>query len=162
VARSCERVAGGPRKAAAGPQAGLAPIASPCRFPDSYRRRRAVHSGCWQPINDGPACRKQAGGSTNERFTRLAGRGNAGRGGPTPHRVRIPGGLRSARAARLPNQQGDGRASMADISEGIGLSASAVTRRPEKLEADRVILGYVALLNLKAVRLRWMPLSRLP
>ena len=50
--------------------------------------------------------------------------------------------------------QGDGRASMAEIGEDIGLSASAVTRRLEKLEADRVILGYAALLNHKAVGLK--------
>ena len=42
--------------------------------------------------------------------------------------------------------QGDGRASMAEIGKEIGLSASAVTRRLEKLEADRVILGYAPFL----------------
>lgn len=50
--------------------------------------------------------------------------------------------------------QVDGRASMAEIGEKIGLSASAVTRRLERLEADRVILGYAALLNHKAVGLK--------
>ena len=50
--------------------------------------------------------------------------------------------------------QDDGRASMAEIGEEIGLSASAVTRRLERLEADRVILGYAALLNHKAVGLK--------
>jgi Lrp/AsnC family leucine-responsive transcriptional regulator len=50
--------------------------------------------------------------------------------------------------------QDDGRASMAAIGEEIGLSASAVTRRLEKLEADRVIVGYAALLNHKAVGLK--------
>jgi Lrp/AsnC family transcriptional regulator, leucine-responsive regulatory protein len=50
--------------------------------------------------------------------------------------------------------QRDGRASMAQIGEVIGLSASAVTRRLERLEGDRVILGYAALLNLKAVGLK--------
>jgi Lrp/AsnC family transcriptional regulator, leucine-responsive regulatory protein len=50
--------------------------------------------------------------------------------------------------------QGDGRASMAEIGKEIGLSASAVTRRLEKLEADRVILGYAPLLNLKSVGLK--------
>jgi len=50
--------------------------------------------------------------------------------------------------------QGDGRASMAEIGERIGLSASAVTRRLEKLESDRVILGYTAMLNHKAMGLK--------
>jgi len=50
--------------------------------------------------------------------------------------------------------QGDGRASMAEIGAKIGLSASAVTRRLEKLEGDQVILGYTALLNHKTVGLR--------
>jgi Lrp/AsnC family transcriptional regulator, leucine-responsive regulatory protein len=49
--------------------------------------------------------------------------------------------------------QGNGRAGMAEIGEEIGLSASAVTRRLEKLEGDRIILGYTALLNQKAVGL---------
>jgi Lrp/AsnC family leucine-responsive transcriptional regulator len=48
----------------------------------------------------------------------------------------------------------DGRASMAEIGGKIGLSASAVTRRLEKLEGDRVILGYTARVNHKAVGLR--------
>jgi Lrp/AsnC family leucine-responsive transcriptional regulator len=54
----------------------------------------------------------------------------------------------------LTTLQDDGRASMAEIGEKIGLSASAVTRRLEKLEADRVILGYAALLNHKALGLK--------
>ena|ERR1700727_1056826 len=49
--------------------------------------------------------------------------------------------------------QTDGRASMAEIGERIGLSASAVTRRLEKLEHDGVILSYAALLNHKSVGL---------
>jgi Lrp/AsnC family transcriptional regulator, leucine-responsive regulatory protein len=50
--------------------------------------------------------------------------------------------------------QHDGRASMAEIGAEIGLSASAVTRRLEKLEGDRVILGYAPLLNHKALGLK--------
>jgi hypothetical protein len=30
---------------------------------------RAVHSGCWRSVNNGPAHRKQTGGSTNQRLT---------------------------------------------------------------------------------------------
>ena len=56
--------------------------------------------------------------------------------------------------AILTKLQGDGRASMVEIAEQIGLSASAVTRRLERLEADRVILGYAATLNHKAVGLK--------
>jgi Lrp/AsnC family leucine-responsive transcriptional regulator len=49
--------------------------------------------------------------------------------------------------------QANGRASMAEIGEHIGLSASAVTRRMDKLESDRVIVGYAALLDHKSVGL---------
>ena len=48
----------------------------------------------------------------------------------------------------------DGRASMAEVGGRIGLSASAVMRRLERLEGDRVILGYTALLSHKAVGLK--------
>jgi Lrp/AsnC family leucine-responsive transcriptional regulator len=50
--------------------------------------------------------------------------------------------------------QANGRASMAEIGERVGLSASAVTRRIERLEHEGVILGYSAQLNHKAVNLK--------
>lgn len=43
--------------------------------------------------------------------------------------------------------QASGRATMAEIGHGVGLSASAVTRRVERLEADGVIRGYMALIQ---------------
>jgi Lrp/AsnC family leucine-responsive transcriptional regulator len=50
--------------------------------------------------------------------------------------------------------QTDGRASLAAIGGRIGLSASAVNRRMEKLESDSVITGYAALLRHAAVGLK--------
>jgi Lrp/AsnC family leucine-responsive transcriptional regulator len=50
--------------------------------------------------------------------------------------------------------QTNGRASMAEIGALIGLSPSAVTRRMERLEADRVITGYAALLDHASVGLK--------
>lgn len=50
--------------------------------------------------------------------------------------------------------QTDGRASMAEIGELIGLSASAVTRRMERLEQEGVIRGYCAQLDHKAIGLK--------
>jgi Lrp/AsnC family transcriptional regulator, leucine-responsive regulatory protein len=50
--------------------------------------------------------------------------------------------------------QTDGRATMAEVGARIGLSASAVTRRLEKLEHDGVILSYAALLDHKSVGLK--------
>jgi Lrp/AsnC family leucine-responsive transcriptional regulator len=50
--------------------------------------------------------------------------------------------------------QTDGRASFAAIGERVGLSASAVTRRLEKLEGDGVITGYAVLLRHAAVGLK--------
>jgi Lrp/AsnC family leucine-responsive transcriptional regulator len=43
--------------------------------------------------------------------------------------------------------QKDGRISNADLAERINLSASACHRRVQRLEADGVISGFVALLN---------------
>ncbi len=50
--------------------------------------------------------------------------------------------------------QANGRASMAEIGERIGLSASAVTRRVDSLEGDQIILGYTAVLDHKAIGLK--------
>jgi Lrp/AsnC family leucine-responsive transcriptional regulator len=50
--------------------------------------------------------------------------------------------------------QTDGRASLAAIGDRIGLSASAVNRRLEKLESSGVITGYVALVAHSAVGLK--------
>ena len=49
--------------------------------------------------------------------------------------------------------QRDGRASMAQLAELVGLSASAVTRRIDRLESLRVIKGYQALLDPASVGL---------
>lgn len=50
--------------------------------------------------------------------------------------------------------QTNGRASMAEIAERVGLSASAVTRRLDRLESERLILGYSAVLDHKAIGLK--------
>lgn len=52
--------------------------------------------------------------------------------------------------ARLQKQ---GRISNADLAEAVGLSASACHRRVQRLEADGIIAGYVALLD--PARLDW-------
>jgi Pyridine nucleotide-disulphide oxidoreductase len=44
-----------------------------------YSLARVVHSGCWRPINDGPARPKTAGGSANQRLTANVRAGNAAR-----------------------------------------------------------------------------------
>ncbi|MEO7012741.1 MAG: Lrp/AsnC family transcriptional regulator [Dokdonella sp.] len=49
--------------------------------------------------------------------------------------------------------QGNGRATNAEIAEGVRLSASACLRRVQKLEADGVIAGYAALVDPQAVGL---------
>jgi Lrp/AsnC family leucine-responsive transcriptional regulator len=41
----------------------------------------------------------------------------------------------------------DGRRTVSDIGKAVGLSAPAVKRRIDRLEADGVILGYTALLD---------------
>lgn len=43
--------------------------------------------------------------------------------------------------------QGDGRASVQEISEGVGLSPSATARRIQRLEQAGVIAGYRAILD---------------
>ena len=43
--------------------------------------------------------------------------------------------------------QADGRASVQDISEGVGLSATATARRIRRLEDEGVIAGYRAILD---------------
>ncbi|WP_162937444.1 Lrp/AsnC family transcriptional regulator [Indioceanicola profundi] len=43
--------------------------------------------------------------------------------------------------------QADGRVSVADLAERVGLSASACHRRLKRLEDEGVVEGYVALLN---------------
>jgi Lrp/AsnC family leucine-responsive transcriptional regulator len=43
---------------------------------------------------------------------------------------------------------------MAEIGERVGLSASAVTLRMDKLENDRIIIGYAALLDHRSVDLK--------
>lgn len=47
--------------------------------------------------------------------------------------------------------QTDGRLTHAELAQRIGLSASACTRRLQRLEADGVIAGYVARLNGEAI-----------
>ena len=47
--------------------------------------------------------------------------------------------------------QKDGRMSNAELAESVALSPSACHRRVQRLEKDRVIKGYVALLNPRAV-----------
>jgi DNA-binding Lrp family transcriptional regulator len=49
--------------------------------------------------------------------------------------------------------QAGGRTTMAEIGSQVGLSASAVTRRVERLEAEGVIRGYMALIAPAAVGL---------
>ena len=49
--------------------------------------------------------------------------------------------------------QRDGRLSNADLAEKVGLSASPCWRRVKALEEGRVIKGYVALIDAKAVGL---------
>lgn len=50
--------------------------------------------------------------------------------------------------------QANGRATAAEIGERVGLSASSITRRVDRMESDRVILGYTALLDHKSVGLK--------
>jgi len=54
-------------------------------------------------------------------------------------------------AAILGELQREGRLSNADLSERVGLSASACHRRVKALEASGLIKGYAALLNAEAV-----------
>jgi len=49
--------------------------------------------------------------------------------------------------------QQDGRLSYAALGRQVGLSASAVTERVHRLEADGVIVGYTAVINPKKVGL---------
>ena len=53
----------------------------------------------------------------------------------------------------LENLQRDGRLSNADLAEKVGLSASPCWRRVKALEEARIIKGYVALVDSKAVGL---------
>ena len=53
----------------------------------------------------------------------------------------------------LESLQRDGRLSNADLAEKVGLSASPCWRRVKALEEGRVIKGYVALVDAKAVGL---------
>jgi len=53
----------------------------------------------------------------------------------------------------LESLQRDGRLSNADLAEKVGLSASPCWRRVKALEEGRVIKGYVALIDAKAVGL---------
>ena len=47
--------------------------------------------------------------------------------------------------------QADGRLSNADLAQQVGLSASACFRRVQRLEADGVIEGYIAVLDGEAI-----------
>lgn len=47
--------------------------------------------------------------------------------------------------------QGNGRASIAELGEGVGLSTSPTWRRVKKLENDGVITGYQAVLDRRAL-----------
>lgn len=53
----------------------------------------------------------------------------------------------------LESLQRDGRLSNADLAEKVGLSASPCWRRVKALEEGRIIKGYVALVDAKAVGL---------
>jgi DNA-binding Lrp family transcriptional regulator len=51
----------------------------------------------------------------------------------------------------LQHLERDGRATLAEVGEAVGLSASAVKRRVDRLEADGVIVGYGARVSPEAL-----------
>ena len=51
----------------------------------------------------------------------------------------------------LDHLERDGRATLADVGEAVGLSASAVKRRVDRLERSGVIVGYAAIVDPAAV-----------
>jgi Lrp/AsnC family transcriptional regulator, leucine-responsive regulatory protein len=51
----------------------------------------------------------------------------------------------------LDHLERDGRATLADVGEAVGLSSSAVKRRVDRLEQSGVIVGYAAIVDPSAV-----------
>jgi Lrp/AsnC family transcriptional regulator, leucine-responsive regulatory protein len=51
----------------------------------------------------------------------------------------------------LDHLERDGRATLADVGAAVGLSASAVKRRVDRLHEQRVIVGYAAIVDTQAL-----------
>jgi DNA-binding Lrp family transcriptional regulator len=51
----------------------------------------------------------------------------------------------------LDHLEHDGRATLADVGAAVGLSASAVKRRVDRLQATGVIVGYAAIVDPQAI-----------
>jgi Lrp/AsnC family transcriptional regulator, leucine-responsive regulatory protein len=51
----------------------------------------------------------------------------------------------------LDHLERDGRATLADVGSAVGLSASAVKRRVDRLQETGVIVGYAAIVDPKAI-----------
>jgi Lrp/AsnC family leucine-responsive transcriptional regulator len=56
--------------------------------------------------------------------------------------------------------QREGRVSMLDLADKVGLSATPCARRVKEMEANGIIRGYAALLNAEAIGLRTQALVR--